>query len=105
MRINNINPAIYQAKNLKCAVRKNSSDSLTRQNNQITSDQVAFKGTGGKLIGGGLGLAFAGLIAIAGMGTPATWIALTSLISSEIGGAVIGGMIGDKIEGKDKDND
>ena len=37
------------------------------------------------------------------MATPAGWIALATLVASEAGGALIGGVIGDKIEGKDDD--
>ena len=68
-----------------------------------SKEQVAFKGFLGKITGGALGAGFAGLCALATMATPVGWVAAAALLTAEAGGAVIGGAIGDKISGKDEE--
>lgn len=39
------------------------------------------------------------------MATPVGWVAAATLLAAEAGGAVVGGILGDKIEGKDDDKE
>ena len=102
MRINAINTFSNQDYKKRNQVnRKTQLGNLQHQ--KLNENNVAFKGFIGKISGGGIGAGIAGLCALASMATPAGWIALATLVASEAGGALIGGVIGDKIEGKDDD--
>ena len=70
---------------------------------EINNNSIAFKGFMGKTTGGLIGAGVAGLCTLAAMATPVGWVAAAALVASEAGGAIIGGAIGDKIEGKDDD--
>lgn len=105
MKINAINTASYLNQTKKNRVRQNVQTSLLTSSDNVTTEQIAFKGMLGKCAGGILGAGFAGLCALAAMATPAGWIAAATLIASEAGGAVVGGAIGDKITGKDEEED
>lgn len=52
--------------------------------------------------GGTLGVSAGGLVAlVATAATPIGWVAAATLLTSQVGGAVIGAVIGDKVEGPD----
>ena len=102
MRINAINTFSnpdYRKRNQ--VIRKTQFTNL--QHTKSSNDNVTFKGLIGKIGGGGIGAGIAGLCAIASMATPVGWLAIATLVASEAGGAVLGGIIGDKIEDKDED--
>ena len=102
MRINAINTFSNQDYRKRNQVnRKTQLGNLQHQ--KLNENNVAFKGLIGKVGGGGIGAGIAGLCALASMATPVGWVALATLVASEAGGAIIGGVIGDKIEGKDDD--
>ena len=79
---------------------KSKSQNISKLN---TNSSIAFKGVIGKTTGGLLGAGFAGLCTLAAMATPVGWIATAAIVASETGGAILGGVIGDKLEGKDDD--
>lgn len=103
MRINSI--GTYQTQSV---LQRNVVKNNIRHSDEIGSvdkEQLAFKGYGGKVFGGIFGAGLAGLCTLAAMATPVGWAAaVTTLLTSEIGGAVIGGAVGDKIEGKTEED-
>lgn len=103
MQVNSIRP--YQFANTSLLSKKSNNRRLITDVSGEQVQQPSFKGFSGKAVGGLLGAGFAGLCALATMATPVGWIAAATLVASEAGGAVIGGAIGDKITGKDEDDD
>ncbi len=97
MRVSAItcNPMPRLAKtNVRCASPK--------QPEEVVENKVAFKGLMGKVLGGTLGAGVIGLITAASLATVGIAGAVV-LIAAEVGGAVAGGAIGDKVTGKDED--
>ena len=86
--------------NLKSRKANVSNRSLLEQ----PKDQLAFKGFGGKITGGLTGAGIAGLCALSAL-TPVGWLATLTFVAAEAGGALIGGAIGDKLTGKDEDEE
>lgn len=74
--------------------------SAVKNNECNNKNQIAFKSTIGKVAGGALGAAGAGLFTLASMATGGIFAAI-ALIAAETGGAVIGGAIGDAVTGDD----
>jgi predicted lipid-binding transport protein (Tim44 family) len=103
MRVGSI--STYQASSLRNTnkVYKNETHFL-KTNDSTEKNQVAFKGTLGKLLGGTVGVFGAGFLTLATL-TPAGLAVAAVAIAADIGGAVVGAAIGDAIEGKDEDED
>lgn len=99
MRVNSVN--MVQSGNLS-RLRNVKVQSITKNTSDLGKDNVTFKGSIGKVAGGALG---AGLCAIAAMATPVGWVAAATLIAAETGGAILGGAVGDAIEGKDEEEE
>ena len=74
---------------------------LRKENSANEPKQIAFKASHGKIIGGLFGGAVAGLAFVLSAGTVGL-VAAGAFVASEIGGAVIGALIGDAATGKDK---
>lgn len=102
MRVNSVN--MVQSGNLS-RLRNVKVQSITKNTSDLGKDNVTFKGSIGKVAGGALGAGGAGLCAIAAMATPVGWVAAATLIAAETGGAILGGAVGDAIEGKDEEEE
>ena len=102
MRVNSVN--MVQSGNLS-RLRNVKVQSITKNTSDLGKDNVTFKGSIGKVAGGALGAGVAGLCAIAAMATPVGWVAAATLIAAETGGAILGGAVGDALEGKDEEEE
>lgn len=102
MRVNSVN--MVQSGNWS-ALRNAKAQSITKKTSDLGRDNVTFKGSMGKLTGGALGAGIAGLCAVAAMATPVGWVAAATLVAAETGGAILGGALGDAIEGKDEEEE
>lgn len=105
MRINAVNISLYQTYGKANQAKRPVKSNFKVQTQNSANDNIAFKGVIGKVSGGGIGAGIAGLCAIASMATPVGWVAAATLLAAEAGGAVVGGILGDKIEGKDDDKE
>lgn len=101
MRINAVDVSPYQTYGKANQAKRSVKSNFKVQTQNLADDNIAFRGLLGKVGGGGIGAGLAGLCALASMATPVGWIAAATLLAAETGGAVVGGIIGDKIEGKD----
>ena len=98
-----ISPISISTNQYSCKKVTNFEQSSSRNLSAPHIGNTNFKGIKGKVFGGTIGGSLAALVALATMTTPVGWIATATLAASELGGIIVGGKIGDKIEGEDSD--
>ena len=87
----------YGIKNVTLPAVNSKSNNINFSN----SNNITFNGIKGRVIGGAIGASLAGLGTIIALANPVGLVAAATLAAAEVGGAIVGGKVGDIIENEE----